>query len=84
MYGRIGDVNVESKEFTLESVNGAELCLFSKIKCAILNCVLDFFCFTTAIHCRSPTGQSIQKFELIGGNRGAICSRYIYIRIFRE
>lgn len=84
MYGRVGSVNVECEEFTLNGVNSAELCLFFKIKCAILNCVLDFFHFITEIHCRSPTGQSIQKFELIGGNKGAICSRYIYIRIFRE
>lgn len=84
MCRRIGDVNEVIKEFTLDGVNSDELCLFSKIKCAILNCVLDFFHFRTEIHCRSPTGQSIQKFELIGGNKSAICSRYIYIRTYRR
>jgi len=84
MCGRVGDVIEEIKIFTLKSVNKVVLCLFFEIKYAIFNCVLDFFLFTIEIHCRSPTGQSIQKFELIGGNKGAICSRYIYIRIYRR
>lgn len=50
------------------------LCLFSKIKYAMFNCVLDFFYSLKEKHCRSPPPINL-KFELIGGKKSAIRTR---------
>lgn len=42
------------KVFTLKDVSIRYLCLFQKIKCAIVCCMFDFFYSLKEKHCRSP------------------------------
>lgn len=51
MYGGKYGIIIESI-FLLQYI--IPLCLFSEIKCAMFNCVLDFFYIIKEKHCRSP------------------------------
>lgn len=53
MWGRSYGVRIELL-FVLQNINIISLCLFSKIKNAMSNCVLDFFYTIKEKHCRSP------------------------------